>query len=76
MRLKKIEQKSRKLTHLASSSIQTWLVGAIAELLITVSTGVSWWTATCVRSWAGVEARAAIATGFVIGAVVEILIAK
>lgn len=62
---------------LASTSIGAQVVGAfIGDADLAVGSGPSRRTGTSVRTLAGVEASGAIVAGLVIGAVVQVLVAK
>ena len=52
------------------------MVLAVVDLAFAVGTSVARRTFTCVRPLAGVETSAAVLTRFIVGAIVEILIAE
>lgn len=60
----------------ASTAVQALRSDTIVLHDLALGTGVSFGTFTCVTAGAGVEARATISAWFVIGTIVEILIAE
>jgi hypothetical protein len=71
------ENKMKIKTYLASSSIETGLMRTlIGDSCLAVGSSVAGRAAASVRPLSGVEAGGSVATGLVVGTVVEVLVAE